>query len=65
MTEKDINIEGEETLEEAPIEATDKETAEETADQQEKKTENGIEAMDAKSEYDGDGDTSDRSDTIF
>ena len=39
MTEKDINIEGEETLEEAPIEATDKETAEETADQQEKKTE--------------------------
>ena len=30
-----------------------------------KKTENGIKAMDAKSEYDGDGDTSDRSDTIF
>ena len=43
MTEKDINIEGEETLEEAPIEETDKEsaenTAEETADQQEEDAE--------------------------
>ncbi len=43
MTEKDINIEGEETLEEAPIEETDKEsaenTAEETADQQEEEAE--------------------------
>ena len=43
MTEKDINIEGEETLEEAPIEETDKEsaenTAEETADQQEEEEE--------------------------
>jgi molecular chaperone GrpE len=39
MTEKDINIEGEETLDEAPVEETDKETAEnaaeETTDQQE------------------------------
>ena len=43
MTEKDINMEGEETLEEAPIEETDKEsaenTAEETADQQEEEAE--------------------------
>jgi len=43
MTEKDINIEGEETLEETPIEETDKETAEntveETADQKEDETE--------------------------
>ena len=43
MTEKDINIEGEETLEEAPIEETDKEsaenTAEETADEQEEEAE--------------------------
>ena len=43
MTEKNINIEGEETLEEAPIEETDKEsaenTAEETADQQEEEAE--------------------------
>ena len=43
MTEKDNNIEGEETLEEAPIEETDKEsaenTAEETADQQEEEAE--------------------------
>ena len=43
MTEKDVNIEGEETLEEAPIEETDKEsaenTAEETADQQEEEAE--------------------------
>ena len=33
MTEKDINIEGEETLEETPIEETDKETAENTAEE--------------------------------
>ena len=43
MTEKNINIEGEETLEEAPIEETDKEsaenTAEGTADQQEEEAE--------------------------
>ena len=43
MTEKDINIEGEETLEETPREETDKETAEnaaeETADQQVEETE--------------------------
>ena len=43
MTEKDINIEGEETLEETPIEETDKETAEntaeETTDQQEEEAE--------------------------
>ncbi len=43
MTEKDINIEGEETLEEAPVEETDKETAEsaaeETADQLEVESE--------------------------
>ena len=43
MTEKDINFEGEETLEETPREETDKETAEnaaeETADQQVEETE--------------------------
>ena len=34
MTEKDINIEDEETLNEAPVEETDKETEEATEDPQ-------------------------------
>ncbi len=33
MTEKDINIEGEETLDETPLEETDKESAENTAEE--------------------------------
>ena len=39
MTEKDINIEDEETLNEAPVEETDKETEEATEETQEESEE--------------------------
>ena len=48
MTEKDINIEGEETLEETPVEETDKESAAEEVNSEEVKSEKSEETAEVE-----------------